>query len=244
MAKPGKGSGEEPEILEDAPFGEGGPIEAEEQLALADGEERLPWLESDDDYDQPGVDTGRLVAFGVVIALALVLMLGALWWFTRNGTDEELVADGSVIEAPDEPYRERPDDPGGQQVAGTGDTSFEVGEGRSVDGRIAGSGAVPAPSIDREQDDAPAARPSAAATASGGIGVQVGAYSTRAQAETGWSQLTARIEALQGRNHRVVQGTADSGTIYRLQAVAGTVAEAETLCRSIKSQGGDCQVKR
>ena len=235
---PRKGIGEEPEDL-----GEG-PIDTEEQLALADGEERLPWLESDDDYDQPGVDTGRLVAFGVVIALALVLMLGALWWFTRNGTDEELVADGSVIEAPDEPYRERPDDPGGQQVAGTGDTSFEVGEGRSVDGRIAGSGAVPAPSIDREQDDAPAARPSAAATASGGIGVQVGAYSTRAQAETGWSQLTARIEALQGRNHRVVQGTADSGTIYRLQAVAGTVAEAETLCRSIKSQGGDCQVKR
>ena len=235
---PRKGIGEEPEDL-----GEG-PIDTEEQLELADGEERLPWLESDDDYDQPGVDTGRLVAFGVVIALALVLMLGALWWFTRNGTDEELVADGSVIEAPDEPYRERPDDPGGQQVAGTGDTSFEVGEGRSVDGRIAGSGAVPAPSIDREQDDAPAARPSAAATASGGIGVQVGAYSTRAQAETGWSQLTARIEALQGRNHRVVQGTADSGTIYRLQAVAGTVAEAETLCRSIKSQGGDCQVKR
>ena len=235
---PRKGIGEEPEDL-----GEG-PIDTEEQLALADGEERLPWLESDDDYDQPGVDTGRLVAFGVVIALALVLMLGALWWFTRNGTDEELVADGSVIEAPDEPYRERPDDPGGQEVAGTGDTSFEVGEGRSVDGRIAGSGAVPAPSIDREQDDAPAARPSAAATASGGIGVQVGAYSTRAQAETGWSQLTARIEALQGRNHRVVQGTADSGTIYRLQAVAGTVAEAETLCRSIKSQGGDCQVKR
>ena len=87
-------------------------------------------------------------------------------------------------------------------------------------------------------------RGSVAATASGGIGVQVGAYSTRAQAETGWSQLTARIEALQGRNHRIVQGTADSGTIYRLQAVAGTVAEAETLCRSIKSQGGDCQVKR
>ena len=77
-----------------------------------------------------------------------------------------------------------------------------------------------------------------------GIGVQVGAYSSREAAETGWTTLSARIEALQGRNHRVVQGTADSGTIFRLQAVAGTVAEAETLCRSIKSQGGDCQVKR
>lgn len=219
----------------------------EEQLALADSEERLPWLESDDDYEQPGVDTGRIVAFAAVGLLAVILLLGALWWFTGDRTDEELVADGSTIEAPDEPYRTRPEDPGGQQVAGTGQTSFEVGEGQSVEGRIAGSGdvpqVVPGPSIDREQTAAvrPSPTPSAAA---GGIGVQVGAYSSREAAETGWSTLSGRIEALHGRNHRVVQGTADSGTIYRLQAVAGTVAEAETLCRSIKSQGGDCQVKR
>jgi hypothetical protein len=52
-----------------------------------------------------------------------------------------------------------------------------------------------------------------------GVGVQVGAYSTRAQAEAGWSQLATRYEVLQGRSHRVLEGTADSGTIYRLQAV-------------------------
>lgn len=231
MAKPG-------DSLDDD-----GTIEAEEQLELADGEERLPWLESDDEFEQPGVDTGRIVAFAAVGALALILVLGALWWFTGDRSDENLVADGSTIEAPDEPYRTRPDDPGGQQVAGTGDTSFEVGEGQTVEGRIAGSGEVPQfvpePSIDREQAD-----PSASKTVPTGVGVQVGAYSSREAAETGWSTLAARIEALQGRNHRVVQGTADSGTIYRLQALAGTVAEAETLCRSVKSEGGDCQVKR
>jgi hypothetical protein len=221
------------------PAGGEGTIETEEQLALADGEERLPWLESDDDDEQPGVDTGRIIAFGAVGVLALVLLLGALWWFTGDRTDEDIVADGGTIEAPEEPYRTRPDEPGGQQVAGTGDTSFEVGEGRTVEGQIAGDAA--APSIDREQADAPEPSPSAAV---GGIGVQVGAYSSRDAAETGWTTLSGRIEALQGRNHRVVQGTADSGTIYRLQAVAGTVAEAATLCRSIKSQGGDCQVKR
>jgi len=216
-------------------------MEAEEQLALADGEERLPWLESDDEDEQQGVDTGRIVAFGAVGALALVLLLGALWWFTGEGTDEKLVADGGTIEAPEEPYRTRPDDPGGQQVAGTGDTSFEVGEGQSVEGQIAGGGDAPALSKDREQAGAPAATSTRSVS---GIGVQVGAYSSRDAAETGWTTLSGRIEALQGRNHRVVQGTADSGTIYRLQAVASTVAEAETLCRSIKSQGGDCQVKR
>jgi hypothetical protein len=105
-----------------------------------------------------------------------------------------------------------------------------------VVGRIAGSGEVPEPSIDREQAGAP--------SPAGVVGVQVGAYSNRAQAEAGWNQLAGRYEALQGRNHRVLEGTADSGTIYRLQALAGTVAEAETLCRSIKAAGGDCQVKR
>jgi hypothetical protein len=238
MAKPVKGHGDEPMDFE---TDDDGPVEAEEQLALADGEERLPWLESDDDDEQPGVDTGRLVAFAAVGLLAVVLAVGALWWFTRDSTDEELVADGSTIEAPDEPYRTRPADPGGTEVAGTGDTSFEVAEGETVEGHIAGSGDSPAPSIDRDQGDAPAAAPSAA---SGGVGVQVGAYSSRAAAETGWSQLSGRIDALQGRSHRIVQGTADSGTIFRLQAVASTGAEADTLCRSIRADGGDCQVKR
>jgi hypothetical protein len=211
-------------------------IEAEEQLTLADADERLPWLESDDDYEQPGVDAGRMVAFAAIGLLAILVVLGALWFFTREPAAEAVVADGSTIEAPDEPYKTRPDDPGGREVEGTGDTSFEVAEGETVIGRIAAGGDTPEPSIDREQADAPAA--------AGTVGVQVGAYSNRAQAEAGWSQLAGRYEALQGRNHRVLEGTADSGTIFRLQALAGTVAEAETLCRSIKAAGGDCQVKR
>ena len=74
--------------------------------------------------------------------------------------------------------------------------------------------------------------------------MQVGAYSSRDQAEAGWSQLAGRYESLKGRGHRILEGTADSGTIYRLQAVAGSAAEADTLCRGIRAAGGDCQVKR
>ena len=74
--------------------------------------------------------------------------------------------------------------------------------------------------------------------------MQVGAFSTRALAESGWNQLRGRYEALQGVSHRVIEGVADSGTIYRLQAVAGSVESAEQLCRSIRDAGGDCQVKR
>src|SRR6478735_10068404 len=242
MVLPGNGRAEAPGDLDDD-----GMIDAEEQLSLADADERLPWLESDEEYEQPGVDTGRIVAFAAVGLLFIVLVLGAIYYFTRDARDAELVADGSTIEAPAEPYKTRPTDRGGREVEGTGYESYGVGEGQEVEGQIA-AGGVPVPTIDRQQTDAPAPTPSATASSTpeptGGVGVQVGAYSTRAQAEAGWGQLSGRYEALKGRGHRVLQGTADSGTIFRLQAVAGSAAEADTLCRSIRSAGGDCQVKR
>lgn len=215
------------------------PIELEEEDIVAGDElalpadERLPWLESDDEEERPGVDTGRIVAFAAASVLVLALLAVGLWWAMRDRAPGELVADGSTIEAPDEPYKTRPENPGGEQVEGTGNTSFAVAEGEQIEGRIA----APAPSP----------RPAATATggaAPAGVGVQVGAYSARAAAESGWATLAGRIEALKGRDHRIVEATIDSGRIYRLQAVAGTVGEAETLCREIKSAGGDCQVKR
>ncbi len=218
--------GDDPIELEDED------IVAGEELALP-ADERLPWLESDDEEEQAGVDTGRIVAFAAASVLVLALLAGVAWWLTRDRAPGELVADGSTIEAPDEPYKTRPENPGGEQVEGTGNTSFAVAEGEQIEGRIA----VPAPSP----------RPTASETGgaqAAGIGVQVGAYAARAAAESGWATLAGRIEALKGRDHRIVEATIDSGRIYRLQAVAGTVGEAETLCREIKSAGGDCQVKR
>jgi hypothetical protein len=235
MALPTGGRGKEAGDLDDDLF------VAEEQLTLSGGDERLPWLESGDDFDEPGVDTGRIVAFAAAGLLVIVLLVGALWWFLRDDSAAEVLADGSTIEAPEQPYKTRPDDGGGRQVAGTGDRSFEVAEGREVEARIAG-GDVPAPSIDREQ--ATAGEDKIVPVATPGVGVQVGAYSSREAAEAGWSALIARLAPLEGRSHRVVEGTADSGRIFRLQAVAGSTAEADALCRSLRAAGGDCQVKR
>ena len=74
--------------------------------------------------------------------------------------------------------------------------------------------------------------------------MQVGAYSSQAAAEAGWSRLSSSHDALKGLKHRVVEGSADIGTVYRLQAVAGDVASANALCASLKSSGVACQVKR
>jgi len=241
MAKSGGTGGDQ-----DAPINldNNGIVDDAEQLILANPDERLPWLESVDDEIDEGVDSGRIVAFALVGLLAVVALVGALWWFTRERPDPEMVADGSTIEAPASSYKFKPSEKGGEEVAGTGDTSFKVAEGAAVEGTIGGGAPArapasePTPSLDRQQTAAPAP------VAVGSVGVQVGAFSSKDKAEAAWTQLQSRLAPLQGRGHRVISGTADSGAIYRLQAVAGSVAEAEALCRSLRAAGGDCQVKR
>jgi hypothetical protein len=211
---------------------------ADEQLALAADDDRLPWLESgdEDDADDGGVDTGRIVGFAMFAALALAALVAGIWWFGQRAPDAELVADGSTIQAPPGPYKTRPSDPGGKTFEGTGNLAPAVGEGLATEGRIADN--TPKPSIDAPK---PGETPEPSAS---GVGVQVGAYTSKADAEKGWQSLLARTDKLAGVSHRVLVGQADMGTVYRLQAVAGTVAAANDLCGALKGDGVDCQVKR
>jgi hypothetical protein len=229
----GKRGGDDPVDLD-----EDGAIEPEE-LAFAQEDERLPWLEADDDADEGAVDTGRVITFVIGSLVVLGLIIGALWWAFRDRSGDNLVADGSTIEAPAGPYKTRPANPGGSQALGTGDTSFRVAHGEEVEGRVAEQPA-PRPSIDRNQ---PGAGPAAGETAAGkGVGVQVGAYSSKDRAEAGWSTLATRYPALSGVGHRIVQVSIDGSPIYRLQAIAGDTAAAQQLCSTLESQGADCRV--
>ena len=214
-----------------------------EELQLADEDERLPWLESAEyDEEDEGVDTARILGVVLLGLIALALLIGGIWWFTNRGPDPELVADGSTIEAPDGDFKEKPDDAGGREVEGTGDTSFAVGEGQTREGRLAEGNAAqadPKPSVEPDNNSGA----SQAAAPSGGVGVQVGAFSTEASAQTGWNTLRGQTDALNGVKYRVVKGEADIGTVYRLQAVAGDRAAADRLCSALKADGVACQVK-
>ncbi len=211
-----------------------------------DEEERLPWLESDDyDGEYAGTDNGRIVGFVLLGLVALAAIVGGVWWATHRTLDPNLVADGSTIEAPAQPYKEAPKNPGGKTFEGTGDSSFAVSEGQNRPARLGQQGAAPVsaarPGIDLAGKTAGSA--SGPAGASGGIGVQVGAFSTQATAEAGWSKLSQQYSALSGLHHRVVEGKADIGTVYRLQAMAGDGAGAHALCGKLRSAGLACQVK-
>ncbi|MGN6358304.1 MAG: SPOR domain-containing protein [Novosphingobium sp.] len=207
------------------------------RLDLAE-EERLPWLESVDDDDDYGNDSGRLVGFLIGGLVVLAALVGGIWWATHRGEENELQADGSVIEAPKTPYKEAPKDPGGKTFAGTGDTSYAVSAGQTRAPKLDRSGEVVATSSDPAKPAAPATQ------APTGVGVQVGAYTSLATAEAGWTRLSSQHDAvLSGVKHRVVEGKADIGTVYRLQALAADAAGANDLCSRLKAAGVACQVK-
>ncbi len=219
--------------------GDDEPLETE-QLALSDEDERLPWLESSDDaeYADEGTDWGHSLRLGLLALVALGALVGGIYWTTHRNADPVLVADGSLVPADALPYKEAPKNPGGKTFDGTGDTSFAVSEGKDKPAQIAPSAGATA--------SAGATPPAAGAAAAptGGVGVQVGAFSSKEAAEAGWTALVGHSGgALTGTSHRVIAGSADNGTVYRLQAVAPDAVAAKALCSKLKASQISCQVK-
>lgn len=224
----------------------GGTAEGELDLSDADS---LPWLESDEeDVAAGGVDTTQIFAFGAVLLALLLGVVGAIYLITNRTSDPTLVADGSTIAAPEGPIKERPEDPGGREFAGTGDVAPGVGEGQVRQAQIGGAESKPVPVKQ------PAAEPQAAPSVApapepkptpiaGGAYVQLAAYGTRARAEAGWRDLSRQTEALSGKNYRVVEAVVGGATVYRLQVVTGDRTSASQLCSAIKADGLDCAVK-
>lgn len=242
------GYGPEDEIEEAFDNGEDGWDEEggdDVELALADDEERLPWLESGEyDDDEEGFDGARIFGLFLMGLLAVAVLIGAIWYFTHRGPDPELAADGSTIAAPQGDYKEKPADPGGKTFEGTGDTSFAVGEGQTREGRIAeGGDSAPKPSVDTQGQTQGKAQ-GQEDTTTAGVPVQVGAFSSRESAVSGWGKLNRQTDKLQGVKYRVVEGQADIGKVYRLQAIAGNAADAKRLCAALEGDGVPCQVKK
>ncbi|MBX7457993.1 SPOR domain-containing protein [Qipengyuania sp. 1NDH17] len=219
------------------------------ELELMESDERLPWLDAEDDEErEAGFATSRLVMLGV-LSLVVVGALVAVAWFAMGATSDEPPADGSLVEAPEGPYKTKPEDPGGKVHAGTGDTSFAVGEGQTRVGKLADK--TPTPTPTPEPSDEPAG-PSLATTLNEGPRaseppkgtlVQVGAYPSRGDAQEAWGRLMRQTTSLNGVRHRVVEAQVDIGTVYRLQAVTGGNAEARALCGRLKDDGLACFVK-
>ncbi|WP_298336923.1 SPOR domain-containing protein [uncultured Erythrobacter sp.] len=228
-------------------------VESTEGELDLSADDSLPWLEADEDEEAGGADHKQIVVLLLILLAIGAIAVGTVWIFGSRMTEGTQVADGSVIEAPEGPIKERPEDPGGKEFAGTGNVAPVVGEGGAPDGVMNTDGnSGPGESSDADprttrSGSAAGAGENAASTGAttsrSGVGVQLAAYTSRARAEQGWQELSRRTDALSGLRYRIEEGVVDIGTVYRLQAVAGDRATADQLCANLKSDGIDCQVK-
>ena len=210
--------------------------EGGDELDLS-SDDSLPWLEADEEDEAAGgVDTSQVIGFALILITILVGVVGAVWFFGNRAGDADLVADGSLIEAPEGPVKVRPDDPGGKEFDGTGNVAPVVGEGGTREGVLDTDESKIVPADEPEATAVPA-------TDTSGVGVQIAAYRSRERAEQGWRDVSGRTSALSGVRYRIEEGTVDIGTVYRLKAVASDRAAADRLCAALKADGIDCQVK-
>lgn len=212
--------------------------------------ESFPWLEAvDDEDDAPRLSARKMLAAIAVVLLAAGLVAGTLFWVGRQGSGAG-TGGPELIRAEPGPYKVKPADPGGLDVAGESGTAYATGAGEETDAELDLS-AVPEEPIARPQPQAPQASAApaespAAAIPAGPAGstIQLGAYANQAQAEAGWAALSDRFPAVATLTKLVVPYSANGSTGYRLRAGAASPAEAQRTCQLLKVAGENCFVVR
>lgn len=217
-------------------------------------EDRLPWLEAvEEDGESDGPGFAKLAAALIIGLLAIGLIVGGLFWL---GNRNRPGGNGEIIAAPEGDYKVRPDDPGGMNVQGEGDTAIAASEGAQPQGQIdtnrvaeapvERSGAAPVsqpsqsgqPAPAQNQQGAAPARPAPPAQApAAGPTVQLGAFSSEAAANRAWTALSGRFRYLAPLSHGVVPVQANGRTLYRLRASGPGAAD---ICRRLQAAGETC----
>jgi hypothetical protein len=206
---------------------------------------QLPWLQAVDDEDQPrGLSARKMVAALLVVIDAVGLGAATFFWLGRR--DSSGVGPPELIHAEAGPYKVKPTDPGGLDVAGESETAFETSAGEDRDAQLDLSKtpeqpvAKPVPPPAATEDAKPAAHAAADAKPTGPAGsvIQLGAFANQAQAERAWTALSARFPSVAVMNKLIVPF---SGGI-RLRAGAASPAEAKSACQALKAAGENCFV--
>lgn len=214
---------------------------------MATQEQNFPWLEAvEDEDDAPRLSAGRMLMGLVLVLGALALIAGTMFWLGRRN------AEGSgppeLVKADARPYKVKPSDPGGLDVAGESATAYATSAGEQTDAQL-DLDAVPEEPVARPKPAAPAPADvapktpettAAAPTGPAGATIQLGFYPSQSAAESSWKSLSGRFSAVAGANKLVVpyqQG-------YRLRASFASPAEASRACQLLKVAGEACFVVR
>jgi cell division protein FtsN len=220
-------------------------------------EDSLPWLQEVEDEDAPRGISARAMLMGVVVVLLVAAgVAGGFYWL--GSRDGGVSGEPELIEAPATPYKVKPDDPGGLDIAGQSQTTFETSAGQDVDSRlnlgatgredVSAQQAPPQPADKPNSEKKPqdAAPPSLAPKPTGAAGtvIQLGAFKNTAQAERAWAVLSARFGALAGMTKMIVPYSANGSSGYRLRAAASSPDAARQACQAIQAGGESCFLAR
>lgn len=123
-----------------------------------DDEDRLPWLEPvEEEVEEGGIVTGRLILWLAVGLFLIVAAIGAFFWL--RASDGASSGDGALIEAPDSYYKERPTEEA--VPADQDEIVYSASKGNEVESMIDTTGTAETPvNVDRPQ---PTSAPAAAA---------------------------------------------------------------------------------
>ena len=217
---------------------------------------QLPWLEPVDAEDGPRAVSGRkMLAFLLIVLVAAGLVAGTFFWLGREQA-VEVGGAPELIRAEPGPYKVKPADPGGLDVAGESETAFETSAGQDTDAQLDLNKVGGQPTIAKPKEEPKPAQPAAAAKPAeaakptaeqaapaapagpSGSVVQLGAYKNAAQAERAWTLLSTRFPSLGGTSKLVVPFSGG----YRLRAGASSPADARQVCQALRAAGENCFV--
>lgn len=210
-----------------------------------DDEDRLPWLESADDYEEDGEYSPVRIALFVLAGLLLLgAIVGGIYWMQNR--DGGLEGSGELIAAQEGDYKVRPDDAQSKQFEGEGDASFAASEGQETEAKLGTAAPVEAPVRKEAQPGFESTESANADSAQVGAGtmIQLGAFSSPTNADREWAGYARRFESISKLPKKIVSGSVEGGTIYRLNAVAPNPQAAQEVCNGLKAAGESCMVVR
>jgi hypothetical protein len=215
----------------------------------------LPWLEAVENEDGPRAISARKMLMALLLVLlAAAVVAGTMFWIGRQ--DPAPGGAPQLIKAEPGPYKVRPTDPGGLDVAGDSETAFSTSAGEDPDAELdvrklpqemtplpvetPQAAAEPKKTPPKEVKEPASDEPTVAAAPAGPT-IQLGAYASTVKADTAWKLLSGRFPEVAALNKAVVTATVGGKSIYRLRA-SGSSDQTKAACSALKAAGESCMV--
>ncbi len=217
-------------------------------------DQSLPWLEAVENEDGPRAISARkmLVAL-ILVLLAAAIVAGTMFWLGRQ--DPTVTGAPQLIRAEPGPYKVKPTDPGGLDVAGDSETAYSTSAGEDPDASLDMRKLSPEMAQPPAEPSVPAAPPKkippnetkepapdgAAPAVPAGPTIQLGAYASTIKADTAWKLLSGRFPEVAALQKSVVSATVAGKPIIRLRAV-GSSEQTRAACAALRAAGESCLV--